>query len=202
MARLVLERVGTTSLLRLLHEGRAGLLRALLLGSGAGEGDGLCLGGDALVVLALAAAGKGQVGEADGEEGGEDDGDDDAARVDGLLLHAYVLVGAIDGADPAREAVARGALGRRARARHGLAVLRGHVAARRVELAGAEAVGALADGGRRRRRPRGEVRGRDDGLRGPDGLQGGAEAFSQLVAAAVFLAPRRDVLGFEGRLAG
>lgn len=109
MAGLVLERVGPVMMLRLLHERGAGdvLGGTLLLGGGACEGDGFGLGGRLLVVPALLAACKGEVGHADDDEGAEDDGDDDAARVEGVDgLHADVYVVAVDGADVAAETVA------------------------------------------------------------------------------------------------
>ena len=58
------------------------------------------------MVLAFAAAGICQVAKSNDDEDGENNGDDDAAGVDGLFFHANVVVGAVDGADPAGETVA------------------------------------------------------------------------------------------------
>lgn len=69
------------------------MLVSLLLGGSAGEGDGLGLGGETLLLGSVLAAEEGDGTDGGGDDEAEDDGDDDAGSVEGVVeIHADVEV--------------------------------------------------------------------------------------------------------------
>lgn len=141
-AGLVLEGVGAAR--GVPDEGLA-LGGALLLCGGASEGHGLGLGDEALLLLAVLAAGPGESGDADDDGAGKDERHDDAGRVHAHELHADVLVGRVDGADERRGAGRGGDGGGHAGVGDDVLAAGGDIARRRRLLAAGEAARARHD---------------------------------------------------------
>ncbi len=116
------------STLLLAHERGASLLGlsgTLLPGSSTSEGSSLSLGGQALLLLAIAAAEEGEGGDAEDDGDAKDNGDDDAANIErGLLLHADITTADVLGAEEVSLALGGGDLLVTAVCRLGVAVVR------------------------------------------------------------------------------